>query len=154
MRAWLRLPQEVLLGKRYGSQADMFSLGVVLYMLLCGYPPFYSAELDELIAQVIDGKTEFASPYWDDISSEAKDLVSQLLAVNPSDRPNAVQVLKHPWISGIELVRQDYDDDGQAMSSVRAKLQRAFLKVRALNRMRQSAGTRPINPSPPPSSAK
>ncbi|KAM5232389.1 serine/threonine-protein kinase DCLK3 isoform 1-T1 [Hipposideros larvatus] len=91
---------EILSEKGYGLEVDMWAAGVILYILLCGFPPFRSPERDqeELFNIIQLGHFEFLAPYWDNISDAAKDLVSRLLVVDPKQRYTAHQVLQHPWI--------------------------------------------------------
>ncbi|XP_006869248.1 PREDICTED: serine/threonine-protein kinase DCLK3 [Chrysochloris asiatica] len=91
---------EILSEKGYGLEVDMWAAGVILYILLCGFPPFRSPERDqdELFNIIQLGHFEFLTPYWDNISEAAKDLVSHLLVVDPQKRYTAHQVLQHPWI--------------------------------------------------------
>ncbi|XP_045056122.2 serine/threonine-protein kinase DCLK3 isoform X2 [Desmodus rotundus] len=91
---------EILSEKGYGLEVDMWAAGVILYILLCGFPPFRSLDRDqdELFNIIQLGHFEFLAPYWDNISEAAKDLVSRLLVVDPKKRYTAHQVLKHPWI--------------------------------------------------------
>ncbi|XP_047626118.1 serine/threonine-protein kinase DCLK3 [Phacochoerus africanus] len=91
---------EILSEKGYGLEVDMWAAGVILYILLCGFPPFRSPERDqdELFHIIQLGHFEFLAPYWDNISDAAKDLVSRLLVVDPKKRYTAHQVLQHPWI--------------------------------------------------------
>ncbi|KAM4841903.1 serine/threonine-protein kinase DCLK3 [Thomomys bottae] len=91
---------EILSEKGYGLEVDMWAAGVILYILLCGFPPFRSPERDqdELFSIIQLGHFEFLAPYWDNISDDAKDLVSRLLVVDPPKRYTAHQVLQHPWI--------------------------------------------------------
>ncbi|KAA6388415.1 MAG: putative Calcium/calmodulin-dependent protein kinase type 1 [Streblomastix strix] len=90
---------EVLSYTGYGPEVDMWSLGVLMYVLLCGFPPFYD-DNDAVLFQIIQkGEFEFISPYWDTISASAKDLISKLLIVDPKKRYNVNQSLKHPWFS-------------------------------------------------------
>ncbi|KAM9075892.1 serine/threonine-protein kinase DCLK3 [Megaptera novaeangliae] len=91
---------EILSEKGYGLEVDMWAAGVILYILLCGFPPFRSPERDqdELFNIIQLGHFEFLAPYWDNISDAAKDLVSRLLVVDPKKRYTAHQVLQHPWI--------------------------------------------------------
>uniref|UniRef100_A0A8C2N0B1 non-specific serine/threonine protein kinase n=1 Tax=Cricetulus griseus TaxID=10029 RepID=A0A8C2N0B1_CRIGR len=91
---------EILSEKGYGLEVDMWAAGVILYILLCGFPPFRSPERDqdELFNIIQLGQFEFLAPYWDNISDAAKDLVRHLLVVDPKKRYTAHQVLQHPWI--------------------------------------------------------
>uniref|UniRef100_H3A4T6 non-specific serine/threonine protein kinase n=1 Tax=Latimeria chalumnae TaxID=7897 RepID=H3A4T6_LATCH len=93
---------EILSEKGYGLEVDMWASGVILYILLCGFPPFRSQERDqeELFEIIQLGEYEFLSPYWDNISDAvaAKDLITKLLVVDPKRRYTAQQVLQHPWI--------------------------------------------------------
>ena len=88
---------EVLQNKGYSSGAvDLWSAGVILYILLCGFPPFYEEELPALFDQILKARYDFPSPWWDTISDGAKDLVRKLLNTNPEKRYTAKQVLEHP----------------------------------------------------------
>ncbi|GMH73998.1 hypothetical protein TL16_g06340 [Triparma laevis f. inornata] len=85
---------EVELGSGYGTAVDMWSLGVVLYILLCGFPPFDDGEYADV---------EFPDSHWSDISSSAKDLIRQLLVINDKARPTAREALQHEWIAGRQM---------------------------------------------------
>ncbi|XP_071871208.1 calcium/calmodulin-dependent protein kinase I isoform X2 [Bombus fervidus] len=91
---------EVLAQKPYGKAVDVWSIGVISYILLCGYPPFYDENDANLFAQILKGEFEFDSPYWDDISESAKDFIHKLMCVNVEERFSCKQALAHPWISG------------------------------------------------------
>ncbi|XP_043282627.1 calcium/calmodulin-dependent protein kinase type 1 isoform X2 [Venturia canescens] len=91
---------EVLAQKPYGKAVDVWSIGVISYILLCGYPPFYDDNDANLFAQILKGEFEFDSPYWDDISDSAKDFIHKLMCVNVEERYTCKQALAHPWISG------------------------------------------------------
>ena len=82
---------EILMGEAYDKEVDMWSLGVILYILLCGFPPFYEEHTPELFKIIKKGEYDFPSPYWDEISDDAKDLVNKLLVVDPKKRYVAVQ---------------------------------------------------------------
>ncbi|KAJ8334807.1 hypothetical protein SKAU_G00404460 [Synaphobranchus kaupii] len=91
---------EILSEKGYGVPVDMWATGVILFILLCGFPPFRSQEKDqdELFELIQQGQYEFLPPYWDSISDGAKGLIRGLLQVDPGTRLTAVQVLDHPWV--------------------------------------------------------
>ena len=98
---------EVISGKVYGSQCDNWSVGVITYILLCGYPPFYAKNRNELFKQIRTAKYVFDSPYWDVVSPSAKDLISKLLVVDPDRRFTAKEILNHPWVKGEVASQQD-----------------------------------------------
>ncbi|XP_074652924.1 serine/threonine-protein kinase DCLK3-like isoform X2 [Tubulanus polymorphus] len=91
---------EILSEIGYGLEVDMWALGVITYILLCGFPPFRSQERKqtELFEFIKEGVYEFLSPYWDNISRSAKDLIENLLVVEKKGRYTAIDVLCHPWI--------------------------------------------------------
>ncbi len=89
---------EILRGVAYGKQVDIWSIGVILYILLCGFPPFYDDNNKKLFAQIIHANYSFPDPYWTTISPLAKDLVMKLLVVDPTKRLTADQILNHPWM--------------------------------------------------------
>jgi len=89
---------EVLSAVGYGPEVDLWSVGVISYLLLCGFPPFYGESLPEVFEQIMKAEYEFPEPYWNDISKEAKDFINKLLLVDPTKRSNATQALRHPWI--------------------------------------------------------
>ena len=89
---------EIVKDERYSKSVDMWALGCVLYTLLCGFPPFYDESIQVLTEKVARGQYTFLSPWWDDISKSAQDLVSHLLTVNPDKRYTIHEFLNHPWI--------------------------------------------------------
>jgi len=91
---------EVLEGKGYDEAVDFWSIGIILYILLCGFPPFYDDDNDKLFELIAKAKVEFPSPYWDSISDPAKDLIRKLLNAEPRSRLKADAVLAHPWMVG------------------------------------------------------
>lgn len=90
---------EILHGNSYTSAVDLWSLGVIAYILLCGFPPFYDENNAALFAAIKACEYDFPSPFWDDVSTGAKDLIQRLLVVKPKDRYSAQQVLDHPWVA-------------------------------------------------------
>ncbi|XP_077337285.1 uncharacterized protein LOC143982448 [Lithobates pipiens] len=98
---------EVLAQRPYSKAVDCWSIGVITYILLCGYPPFYEETESKLFEKIKDGTYEFESPFWDDISKSAKDFISCLLEKDPKKRYNCEKALKHPWIAGNTALRRD-----------------------------------------------
>ncbi|KAA6403001.1 MAG: putative Calcium/calmodulin-dependent protein kinase type 1 [Streblomastix strix] len=90
---------EVLENKGYGPEVDLWSLGVMMYVLLCGFPPFFDENNATLFRKIKKGQFAFISPFWNSISVSAKDLISRLLLVDPKQRLSAEQALKHPWFT-------------------------------------------------------
>jgi len=90
---------EIVKDERYSKSVDMWALGCVLYTLLCGFPPFYDESINVLTEKVARGYYTFLSPWWDDISASAKDLITHLLCVDPSQRYTIDEFLAHPWIN-------------------------------------------------------
>ncbi|KAJ3299862.1 calcium calmodulin-dependent protein kinase type 1G [Borealophlyctis nickersoniae] len=90
---------EVLQRKGYGKEVDLWSLGVITYILLCGYPPFYDQNNVELFKQIMAGKYEFDRPWWDNISESARDFIRHLLVLDPRSRYTAREALAHPYIT-------------------------------------------------------
>jgi serine/threonine protein kinase len=93
---------EIVKDERYSKSVDMWAMGCVLYTLLCGFPPFYDESIQTLTEKVARGQYTFLSPWWDDISKSAQDLVSHLLTVDPEKRYDIKQFLAHPWIREAE----------------------------------------------------
>lgn len=114
---------EVLAQKPYGKAVDVWSIGVISYILLCGYPPFYDENDANLFAQILKGEFEFDSPYWDDISEEAKDFIRSLMCVNVENRLTCHTALEHSWITGKQSERNIH-------ATVSEQLKKNFAKSR------------------------
>jgi serine/threonine protein kinase len=82
----------------YGPKVDVFSAGVTLYVMLCGYEPFYGTSDEELIEANRTAQVEFPPEEWSSVSKEAVSLVQSMMTVDPADRPSAQEVLAHPWL--------------------------------------------------------
>ncbi|XP_030506715.2 calcium-dependent protein kinase 24 [Cannabis sativa] len=93
-----------VLRRNYGPEVDVWSTGVILYILLCGVPPFW-AETEEGIAQaIIRGSIDFERDPWPKVSANAKDLLKCMLDPNPYSRLTVEEVLEHPWIQNMDRV--------------------------------------------------
>ena len=92
------LAPEVINGE-YDEKCDIWSCGVIFYVLLCGYPPFNGENNEEIIECVQKGKFDFPEEEWSEVSDAAKDLIKKMLTYDPKERPSAKQILKHPWFS-------------------------------------------------------
>eukprot|EP00299_Pterocystis_sp_00344_P012404 c5953_g1_i1.p1 GENE.c5953_g1_i1~~c5953_g1_i1.p1 ORF type:complete len:338 (-),score=73.27 c5953_g1_i1:17-1030(-) len=117
---------EIVFGHPYTQSVDMWSLGVIVYILLCGFPPFFADDEAELFEQIKLGEYKFLSPYWDSISMGAKSLVSGFLTVNPSERLTAREALQHPWF-------KETASDSSDLKSTLGELQR-FNAIRKLRK--------------------
>jgi calcium/calmodulin-dependent protein kinase I len=107
---------EILEGTAYDKAVDMWSMGVITYILLCGFPPFFDDNNAALFAAIKKGKYDYPSPFWDGVSPEARDLIDHLLVVAPSRRLTADEVLAHPWVTG--------GDDGADLGGARTELKK------------------------------
>lgn len=87
---------EVLKGN-YDFSCDVWSLGVILYIMLCGYPPFEGDNNKEIFKRVLQQQLEFDPEDWSDISNEAKHLLTLMLSKDPKSRITIVDCLNHPW---------------------------------------------------------
>ncbi|KAI8988199.1 kinase-like domain-containing protein [Mycotypha africana] len=90
---------EIVRDQKYSKSVDMWAIGCVLYTILCGFPPFYDESIRALTHKVARGEYTFLSPWWDPISPAAKDLISNLLTVDPEKRYTIDQFFQHPWIT-------------------------------------------------------
>lgn len=99
---------EIILKKDYGPAVDMWSVGVMTYIILCGFEPFWDDAGDSAVLQrVVNGNYNFDSDWWDGVTDSAKDLISKLLQIDPEKRLTAKDALNHPWVCG-ETVNQEH----------------------------------------------
>jgi len=136
---------EVLRQESYGTQVDMWSLGTILYIMLCGYPPFVERNLPRLYKAIKKGKVVFNKPYWDNISKPAVDVVKGLLNLDLKARLTPTQLLKDPWVTGTEaslvnLSMQEGYNKRFKRFLILNKLRRGIETVLFLNRLRHAAG--------------
>ncbi|KAI3696835.1 hypothetical protein L6452_29415 [Arctium lappa] len=120
---------EVLL-KKYGPEADIWSSGVIIYILLCGVPPFWADSEEDIFEEVLHGKLDFSVDPWPNISESAKDLIRKMLVRDPKKRITVHEVLCHPWIS-VDGVAPDKPLD----SAIFARLTR----FSAMNKLKKMA---------------
>nr|XP_012136815.1 PREDICTED: serine/threonine-protein kinase GD17699-like isoform X2 [Megachile rotundata] len=101
---------EILAETGYGLKIDVWAAGVILYILLCGFPPFVSPEneQEELFERILSGQYEFTPPYWDSVSDSAKQLISNMLQAQPELRFSAEDVLDHPWLAEASRPQQQH----------------------------------------------
>jgi len=100
------LSPEVIKKEKYGKAVDVWAIGVILYILLVGYPPFWNEDTKHLYETIKKGEYNFPSPEWDTVSREVKQLIDSMLNVDPTKRITAAGALHHPWVSNREKVAQ------------------------------------------------
>ncbi|KDO20504.1 CAMK/CAMK1 protein kinase [Saprolegnia parasitica CBS 223.65] len=134
---------EILEAGPYGKAVDIWSIGVITYILLCGYPPFHDDNHNALFRKIKRGAFVFDSPYWDAISDDAKDFISRMLTVRPTDRATAAMLLEHPWIVGSETstVQLSSALDELRRFNARRKLKAAMNAVKATQRLVRAVET-------------
>jgi len=135
---------EVLDSKPYDNAVDMWSCGVIIYILLCGFPPFYGENDDDLFDKVCACRYEFLSPYWDPVSEDAKDLIRKLLVIDPKKRLTASQALKHKWFVGHKETNRKTDlksalEEMRRYNATR-KFKKGVLGVIAANKLKGLLG--------------
>jgi len=137
---------EILIGTGYSSSVDCWSLGIIIYIMLCGSPPFYSENNDDLYEQIKKGKFDFPSPIWDDISDLAKDLIKRILVVNPDKRLKADEILLHPWILGDKTPRITLPKATANLKvfNIKRKVKRAAIVLIAAKKLELATGK--LNP--------
>jgi len=128
---------EVLKGENYSKAVDLWSVGVILYILLCGFPPFYHQNTNMLYKLIKKGEYDFPDPYWSEISDSAKDLIRGLLTVDPKKRMTAKELLVHPWIAGTTAKAKTFDahhTQRLKLLQARRKLKRTVRTIMAINK--------------------
>ncbi|XP_031780860.1 calcium/calmodulin-dependent protein kinase type II alpha chain isoform X33 [Nasonia vitripennis] len=138
------LSPEVLKKEPYGKPVDIWACGVILYILLVGYPPFWDEDQHRLYAQIKSGSYDYPTPEWDTVTPEAKNLINQMLTVNPSKRITASEALKHPWICQRErvasIVHRQETVDCLKKFNARRKLKGAILTTMLATRNFSKSG--------------
>uniref|UniRef100_A0A663LNH7 calcium/calmodulin-dependent protein kinase n=1 Tax=Athene cunicularia TaxID=194338 RepID=A0A663LNH7_ATHCN len=143
------LSPEVLRKDPYGKPVDIWACGVILYILLVGYPPFWDEDQHKLYQQIKAGAYDFPSPEWDTVTPEAKNLINQMLTINPAKRITADQALKHPWVcqrsTVASMMHRQETVECLRKFNARRKLKGAILTTMLVSR-NFSAPTSPIFP--------
>ncbi|NP_001277303.1 calcium/calmodulin-dependent protein kinase type 1D isoform b [Mus musculus] len=131
---------EVLAQKPYSKAVDCWSIGVIAYILLCGYPPFYDENDSKLFEQILKAEYEFDSPYWDDISDSAKDFIRNLMEKDPNKRYTCEQAARHPWIAGDTALSKNIHESVSAQirkNFAKSKWRQAFNATAVVRHMRR-----------------
>lgn len=125
---------EVMLKKGHGKPVDMWSMGVITYTLLCGYSPFRSENLQDLIEECSNAKVTFHERYWKDVSEDAKEFILGLLQPKPEDRWSSSQALNHIWLTGDNATDHNLIPEIKAYMA-KARLRRGIEMVKLANRI-------------------
>uniref|UniRef100_A0A8C1DB52 CaM kinase-like vesicle-associated protein n=2 Tax=Cyprinus carpio TaxID=7962 RepID=A0A8C1DB52_CYPCA len=153
------LAPEVVGRQRYGRAVDCWALGVIMYILLSGNPPFYDETDDDdyenhdknLFRKILAGDYEFDSPYWDEISDSAKNLVSRLMEVDQDQRLTAQEAINHEWISGNAASDKNIKENVCAQiekNFAKAKWKKLSLRLRAPEHQTATPAAAPDAPNP------
>ncbi|XP_043107351.1 MAP kinase-activated protein kinase 3 isoform X2 [Puntigrus tetrazona] len=140
-QAFTERAPEVLGPEKYDKSCDMWSLGVIMYILLCGFPPFYSntgqAISPGMKRRIRMGQYEFPNPEWAEVSEEVKQLINQLLKTDPNERMTIEQFMNHPWINQSMVVPQTplhttrvLTEDSEMWDEVKEELTSALATMR------------------------
>lgn len=125
----------------YSKAVDIWSLGCFLYTILCGFPPFYDDNHDILTQKIITADYVFLEPWWDEISADAKDLISRMLVINPELRITIDEIYQHPWMA-----------DATPLKTT-SYFPETTTQRRSLSSMSLSAPKKPLSVSPGPNMA-
>ena len=135
---------EVLKGN-YDKSCDVWSLGVILFVFLCGYPPFEGDNNKEIFRNVLKQPLTFDPADWNTISDAAKDLVSKMLEKDPAQRISAQQCLEHPWFSTNDIDQNHPGHDPNLTNDVKLQVLRRIKNFRAPKRLQIEALTFLVN---------
>ncbi|KAM7200482.1 putative calcium calmodulin-dependent protein kinase [Rhypophila sp. PSN 637] len=125
---------EVMLKQGHGKPVDMWSMGVITYTLLCGYSPFRSENLQDLIDECSNAQVVFHERYWKDVSDDAKSFIMKLLQPKPEDRWTSEEALAHPWLKGETATDHNLLPEIKAYLT-KARLRRGIEMVKLANRI-------------------
>lgn len=105
----LYMAPEIIHRTTYGKAVDLWSIGVITFVLLGGYPPFQDNDMKRMVMQICAGNYEFHNQFWSNISAEAKDFISKLLIVDPRRRMTTAEAINHSWLQCDDLVLATHD---------------------------------------------
>ncbi|KAH8827673.1 kinase-like domain-containing protein [Flagelloscypha sp. PMI_526] len=125
---------EVLNKQGHGKKVDLWSTGIITYVLLCGYSPFRSDDPKKLVEETTAAKIEFHERYWAKVSIEAKTFIKRLLDPNPDKRPSAEEALRDPWLTTTATEEHDLSSGLRENFNARQKWRTGIMKIQALNR--------------------
>uniref|UniRef100_A0A8D2PE73 calcium/calmodulin-dependent protein kinase n=1 Tax=Zosterops lateralis melanops TaxID=1220523 RepID=A0A8D2PE73_ZOSLA len=152
------LSPEVLRKEAYGKPVDIWACGVILYILLVGYPPFWDEDQHKLYQQIKAGAYDFPSPEWDTVTPEAKNLINQMLTINPAKRITAHEALKHPWVcqrsTVASMMHRQETVECLKKFNARRKLKGAILTTMLATRNFSGKGGLPLAGGPQTNSTK
>ena len=133
---------EILHGFTYGKPVDVWSVGVITYVLLAGYPPFINESNSQLFKMIRKGEYEFDSPYWDEVSLDAKRFITRMIEVNPTKRATARELLQDPWIVGDHIPDSHLESTVKELKAYRARgrFRAAVRAVQSVNRINKLVG--------------
>jgi len=106
-------PEVLRMDGAYDKSVDLWSIGVITYVLLCGFPPFYGKSQAQLFEKILNADFDFPEPEWTQISAEAKDFINHLLVLDVTQRYNTKQCLDHPWIKSHALLQANINISNQ-----------------------------------------
>ncbi|KAF1774580.1 Calcium/calmodulin-dependent/calcium-dependent protein kinase [Phytophthora cactorum] len=134
-------------GEPYGAEVDCWSLGVILFILLCGYPPFPGANHATVLDKVVKAEYKFEAPYWDEVSDEAKDLVTELLTVDRTKRLDVSGILAHPWMDETRASAISITDDSEIKKRITRKCSDLLPALHQMRKHSLTHGSPKIRPS-------
>merc|ERR1712130_481687 len=144
---------EIIRQQAYDDSVDLWAAGVIIYILLCGFPPFQGSGVEpqqSMFRKIKSGKYSYPKPAWSKISACAMDCIDSLLCVNPKDRMSAKELLEHPWLQQSERnKRQDSFMDIHFQANLsnylhKKRFRRGVRLIITLNRMIRGAGLEDI----------
>ncbi|CAM9248184.1 unnamed protein product [Ascophyllum nodosum] len=135
---------EILECRPYGKEVDMWSVGVIAYILLCGFPPFYDENNSTMFKAIKSGNFDYPSPFWDNIDPSAKDMINCLLVLDTEKRYSAGQLLQHPWLTQGRTKAGDHNlalfKQSMKAYNARRKFRATIMTVQMMSTLDRSLG--------------